>query len=308
MQRDRLKYTANLIGVSLLLFTFTNAVLHWLGSFLINRFFEGASFENPVGVPEVLVQGNYLLYATVPLCIAIIFLKKFTARKKNTSLFQNADATNPLPFVLAFLGVIPVTSLLSGLFERALSSWVKLESVRPFVFPKDILATVILFIYMCIVPAVLEEVLFRGYMQKMLMPYGAVFAIAVTSALFMLMHARFYEMPSIFLLSMVLGYTAFLQKGIKTSILLHFINNAFAFATEYAIQNIEGTAAITLVTVLFAICAVLGFFSLLILRNKERAPLHTNTRPDRITRAEKMLSAPFFTFALVVICITLFLR
>ena len=308
MQRDRLKYTANVIGVSLLLFIFTSAGVRWFLSFLLGQYVTGASFESPTGVSELIIQGMYFLHTTASLCVPVLFLRKESMRRKQIPIFKRKDADKTLPFILVFLGMIPLTSLLGGLFEKAIASWFAIEEVRRIAFPDSIIAIILLFFYTCVIPAVFEEVLFRGYIQKKLMPYGAVFAIGVTSALFAFLHARLYQIPSVFLLSVALGYISFLQKGIRTSTLLHFINNAFAFILEYIAWYMNETAAVAFVAVMFVIFEFLGIAGLLVLWKKQRTPLHENKRTDRITRAEKMLSAPFFTLALVIILIAMVMR
>ena len=70
-----------------------------------------------------------------------------------------------------------------------------------------------------------EEVFSRGFMLSALAPYGKGFAVVVSSLLFALGHTSLIKFASTFLLGLVLGYVALKTGSIKTSFVLHAINN-----------------------------------------------------------------------------------
>jgi membrane protease YdiL (CAAX protease family) len=90
-----------------------------------------------------------------------------------------------------------------------------------------------------IMPSIIEEVYFRGTLQKILMdltgkPYAA---IILTAIFFSAIHFSFFGFLSRMALGIVLGYIYYYTKTIWLPILLHFLNNGIAVVTLYSIRN-----------------------------------------------------------------------
>jgi len=94
-------------------------------------------------------------------------------------------------------------------------------------------------IAVAIIPAIIEEVYFRGTLQKIVLdltgkPYAA---IILTAIFFSAIHFSFFGFLSRMALGMVLGYIYHYSKNIWLPILLHFLNNGIAVVTLYMIRN-----------------------------------------------------------------------
>ncbi len=83
-----------------------------------------------------------------------------------------------------------------------------------------------------IVAPIVEEILFRGYLQKVLEESweDITKAILVTSLFFALVHLNPYWVVQIYLLGFVLGYLSWRTNSIIPGIILHGLNNGFAVA------------------------------------------------------------------------------
>lgn len=81
-----------------------------------------------------------------------------------------------------------------------------------------------MFLYSCLLAPVAEEILFRGLIQRSLMPYGKKFAIFCSAVTFGLFHGNLIQAPFAFLVGLVLGYVAS-EYSIGWAMLLHMINN-----------------------------------------------------------------------------------
>lgn len=79
-----------------------------------------------------------------------------------------------------------------------------------------------------ILPAISEEVLFRGYILKNFEPLGAKNAIILSTILFSLMHIRFIRFPATFILGLIITFAVYKTNSLYTGIFMHFINNTFA--------------------------------------------------------------------------------
>lgn len=78
-------------------------------------------------------------------------------------------------------------------------------------------------------PAIGEELMFRGALQRTLHEkFSPFWAIVITSVLFSALHFQFYGFIPRFLLSVFLGMLYYLSGSIKLNMLVHFTNNALA--------------------------------------------------------------------------------
>ncbi len=91
-------------------------------------------------------------------------------------------------------------------------------------------ATLTLSLLVSIVPAVVEELFFRGYMQRRLLQrWSPQVAIGVTSVLFALVHMdSLHHMIAVLPLGILLGIVAYRTRSVWPSVLLHMLHNAAA--------------------------------------------------------------------------------
>ena len=90
-------------------------------------------------------------------------------------------------------------------------------------------------IMIAILPAIFEELLFRGALQQLFIgwfkkPHVAIF---VTSILFSVIHFSYYGFLPRLALGLMLGYIFYFSKNIWLSMLMHFINNGVAITALY---------------------------------------------------------------------------
>lgn len=86
-----------------------------------------------------------------------------------------------------------------------------------------------------IVPAIGEELFFRGMLQRL---FGELFknahvAIGITALLFSVIHMQFYGFVPRFFLGLILGYLYYFGGSLWVPILAHFVNNGGAVLVAY---------------------------------------------------------------------------
>ena len=89
------------------------------------------------------------------------------------------------------------------------------------------------FITLCIMPAVAEELLFRGAFQGLMRPCGSAAAIFAPALLFGVLHLDLAQGLTAFACGVFLGWLAERSGSILPGMLLHLVNNALAFLTIY---------------------------------------------------------------------------
>lgn len=87
----------------------------------------------------------------------------------------------------------------------------------------------IIILSICIGPAIAEEFMFRGYLQKNFTKlYSTKKSIILTSVVFSLIHLNVFGVFGIFLLSCVIGYYKEKTNSLLLPIIIHFTNNLFS--------------------------------------------------------------------------------
>ncbi|MBR3973204.1 MAG: CPBP family intramembrane metalloprotease [Oscillospiraceae bacterium] len=81
-----------------------------------------------------------------------------------------------------------------------------------------------MFLYAGIAAPIAEEIIFRGFIQRTLLPYGKKFAILGSAFTFGIFHGNLMQTPYAFLVGLILGYVA-LEYNIGWAMVLHMINN-----------------------------------------------------------------------------------
>jgi membrane protease YdiL (CAAX protease family) len=83
-----------------------------------------------------------------------------------------------------------------------------------------------LIMVMCVSPAILEEIAFRGYIQSYFArDFSPWKAIAISSVLFSVMHFSFLSAPYLFLAGALMGWTRYKTGSLYPSIFIHFLHN-----------------------------------------------------------------------------------
>jgi membrane protease YdiL (CAAX protease family) len=103
---------------------------------------------------------------------------------------------------------------------------------------------IISIIVLGLIPAIFEEMFFRGCLQPLLISYTkTVFAgILITSIIFSAIHFSYYGfLPRLFL-SIMLGYIFYFSKNLWLNIAAHFLNNAYPLAMMYVLSS-QGKAS-----------------------------------------------------------------
>jgi membrane protease YdiL (CAAX protease family) len=133
--------------------------------------------------------------------------------------------------------MIPVTAQMELYFKTMEEDYMKQVEVMSQM--KGIGDFLIALLVMAFVPAVVEEVFFRGGFQNMMHRSTGNFwvAIIVTSLLFSAIHFSFYGFLTRTALSIVLGLLYAYTRNLWMPILAHFINNAIGVGEVYYLRS-----------------------------------------------------------------------
>lgn len=188
---------------------FTGSVV----SFLLPALFFGY-YSSPKALPYVGIQKSIvveLFLASVVLLFCIQPLISWTGEINAHIKFGSLQK----PF-----------EEMDALHNRALEVFLQMKS------PGDLLIN--LFI-MAVLPAISEELFFRGALQKTLsgLSNKPWLAIVISSVVFSLLHGTFFKLLPIFTLSLLLGTVYHFTRNLWYPITIHFLNNALAVLSVY---------------------------------------------------------------------------
>ena len=92
-----------------------------------------------------------------------------------------------------------------------------------------------------VLPAVIEELVFRGLLLKLFLRFGAIFAIVGSSVLFSVYHLNFAQTLYQFILGVVLACVVIRTGRLWYAIVLHFLNNfiviTYIYVTDGAVHS-----------------------------------------------------------------------
>ncbi len=97
----------------------------------------------------------------------------------------------------------------------------------------------VLVLALAVLPAIAEELFFRGVIQNMLQKSGmtAMASIVVTGLSFSVMHLEFDNFVAIWMMGIVLGWLYYYSQNLWVSIIAHFLNNFSMIALKFAFFN-----------------------------------------------------------------------
>ena len=233
----------------------------------------------------------YCSFLLSPVAFAIVAC--IVLRWSNASIKAEltAQVCRPKYFLIAILlqcGLLCLSQL-NGWFLQWLSKFgyedmpINLPSMDGFGFVGVLIAVALL-------PAVFEEIIFRGLLLKGLRSFGMAGAILINGALFALYHQNPAQTLYQFCCGAAFALVAIRSGSILPTMLSHFINNALILVlTKFGLASFSPTVTIVVIAV-SAVCLLLSLAWLIFFDEGGDATRGENARAERKS---------FWIFALV---------
>lgn len=309
-QKDPLRYTANLTGLSMAVWLFVTALLRYAAGLLLRLFHEGATLADPIAVPEWALSILNLILSAAPAGAALWLMVEALRGSPTRPRLSCRLPRDPKIwlFLPVFLGISFLGNLLTALLQKLLAACTRYTPPAALRLPQGNFALLLYFTGVCAVPAVLEELWMRGAVQAAFSRWGAWFSIIASSVIFALLHGDVAQMPALFFLSVFLGLAAHCTGNPGFGVALHFANNTMSFLFLYASQRMDGISALAFSGYLVAVfglaavgCAVL-IGRLGVLRQFRPIPRVYDPK-NRQSRFERMACAPLFLGMMLVLAV-----
>ncbi len=112
--------------------------------------------------------------------------------------------------------------------------------------PDTPLLILLTIVHTALLPALMEELVFRGFIMQPLRRYGDWFAIITSAVIFGLVHGNMTQAPFAIIAGLALGYVSVVTGSMWMNILLHFLNNLISVLYSLALTNASETLTVIL--------------------------------------------------------------
>lgn len=215
-------------AVASLVYLLARGLLTLLVSALMGLAHPGASLAKPLGFSGVSTALFQLLIGLGAIVLTLFFLLKVTRLKTKDLRIMLPAPWSPGFCLPVFLGVANLANLAGALINRLTGSPATSEML-----PSGGAELLMQFLALCVMPAIAEELLFRGAFQGLMRPCGSAAAIFAPALLFGVLHLDLAQGLTAFACGVFLGWLAERSGSILPGMLLHLVNNALAFLTIY---------------------------------------------------------------------------
>jgi membrane protease YdiL (CAAX protease family) len=279
-EREILRREGKFVGIGMLFLSFFSRFL-FTGVVLL-LIFSGVPLDgsDDMGLGNtaylVLYMIAYTLMMGLPMVLSTIFTGNY---KRPFAAHRRVPLGTAVCLVLIGLGGCVLANLASStwflLLERfglsPLESAATMEAT-PLSFLLNLIMSAVL-------PALLEEVAFRGFVLQSVRKLGDPAAIVISALLFGAMHENIWQIPFATMVGLILGWIVVKTENIWIAVIIHFLNNTVATVTEY-IDLQSPAASQQAIVLMFSVLLMLAIGATAILLYK-RSPVLVPPRAVR---------------------------
>ena len=206
---------------------------------ILLTFFAGTEEAYNNLINNIVVQIFIVMLAQIGFLIVYFVYNRDINYKVASKINFNIGWKNALLCVLiAVIGVFGINPLISSIDGFLVDIGYNLAGSLP--LPMDNFGWLILnIILLAGVPAILEELIFRGVILNGYKKLGAVPAMVITSLLFALIHGSVQQFVFPFLFGLILSFAALKTGSVLAPIIIHFVNNALVVILNYVNFSFE---------------------------------------------------------------------
>lgn len=266
-ERSTLITCANAVGLTVLLYLFLQMTIQPYVVWVFRLFFPRIRYFNAhLIAPDWLTQtvsavcfitcsaiayGMYVLFIRIPLRTALPL--------------KRPKLTIVVPAIFVCLAVSIIGTLASSSVGRVFGIFGLIPIMPAFSIPVTLNNFLLSLLNLCLLPAVLEEFIYRGVLMQSLRRFGDGFALVISAIIFSLMHLNFVQAPAALLMGLAIGYFVLRTGSLVTGIVIHFFNNLLALLQQILIARLPTQAAEVVSLGIVLVYLVLGLLSLVLL-------------------------------------------
>ncbi len=247
----------------------------------------------------LVYAGVYFVAMGAPLLLTI-------GRKR---LFSFKPARRPITGAIGFCGVLGAVgvcmgaNIITSILMTVLEQWGIPIPEMPDMMVNTPISYLLNVFVIAVLPAILEEALFRGCVLRVLRPYGDWFAVFVSAALFGLMHGNVRQIPFAIIVGLILGWLYVATNSIILPMVVHFANNALSVTMDYCSFYLSESKVGFFFAIIIYGLTVVGMLCLLVLLITNRSRLKLNATQTCLQTGERistLFKSPAFVISILV--------
>lgn len=288
-EKQSIKNSSNALGIGIVL-SLVSSFFIILILLLIARLFGGSANYNTdfdgvdPAIYYVISSITSILSLVVPFWLSSIIMKR-----KISTLIQFNSFDKELG--VACIGIGMATCVCANFFASYLISNLNSIGIDPYVpnipYDNNIASIILYIVSVSIVPALVEELAFRGVILGSLRKYGDGFAVIVSAALFGLFHANFLQIPFAFVIGLILGFLTVRLNSILPAMIIHFTNNFSASISDIIEHSSSDFYSNLYTTITFLVFILVGILCLIYILKKDKSFFSISRSTSVLTLKEK---------------------
>ncbi|MBR2969653.1 MAG: CPBP family intramembrane metalloprotease [Clostridia bacterium] len=186
----------------------------------------------PLDQSEAFITSAWgYLFSTIGLDGALLAIFLFFNKNKNNSILHKPTIKKSILYILlailSFFALYPIITIID-------IEIIKL-GFKPSSLPYDLNTTnyFISIVSLVILPAIMEELLFRGIIARGLKKHGKTFSIIISAIMFSIFHMSISQTIYPLLIGLVLAVVMYNEENIIYPILIHATNNLLSLTLQY---------------------------------------------------------------------------
>ncbi len=248
-------FTVFVILVSFLIFQIIGTVIA-IPVFNINIFQDTTIFTNLSNPDNVKILKYFQIVQSIGLFIVPPFVIGYFININSVQYLKINNKPDIISLIIAgvtMIAAIPIINFIAEInsqislpeFLSSIENWMKetensaQEITDAFLNVNSIYGLLFNILMIAVLPAVGEELLFRGVIQRIFIDWtkNTHIGILIAAILFSAMHIQFYGFLPRLILGLFFGYLLVWSNTIWLPVTAHFINNAFAVIFIYLINK-----------------------------------------------------------------------
>lgn len=236
---------------------------------------------------DVFLSTSYGYLLTALVFDAVLFgVFLFYKKRTNLAVIKKPSANKIILYiwvaVLAFVLVSPLINCLDSLFQF----WnLKINTITYDItavwhgIPVNLFVTMI---SMVIVPAIVEELLFRGVIFKGLQNYGKAFSIIMSAVMFSVFHMAISQTVYPLIMGLLLGVIMYKEDNILYTITVHMTNNFLSVIFAYFGISLSYNHWTFIVLAILLACAFVVTLLIIAFKNNKQSKYVTFTKNEKL--------------------------
>ncbi len=265
--KNQIASTGNKLGLFIFLYYFLLILFSNIFKFLLIDFFPELLQNMNTDIKyEFISIFSAILATIIPLIICSVLSKD---KIKNIINLKKIKISYLFPVVFVGMAVSMVANFASDILATNFSLF-NLKNTVSFSNQTNSTKDVIIYIIStAIIPAICEELIFRGVFLGILRKYGDCFAIIASSLVFAGIHGNISQIPFTFIFGLILAFSVCKTNSILPAIIIHFINNLYSVimdiirTSEIFTDNIY-VSVYYLIIALFCTLGIISFIFLIV--------------------------------------------